>query len=327
MELFNLLNLILAIIVILIVAVSGIWRAFRKKTKLVEEAFNAQKELCREINADKLVLEGELIKRTKQLHDLENELIRAKRLSVSKDEFIRVTSHELRTPMDVIRGNLDMVLKGEVGELPPKVKEYLRDALLGSDRLAGIVNEMLDISRIETGALKFDFKEFDVKELIDSLAKDFGPLVEKKNLKLELNIKSGLPKVFADLGKVFQVFDNLIGNAIKFTPEGLITITIYQENDFVITELKDTGIGIAKEDQAKVFQKFPQIEKEMMEPEAIEKGTGLGLYISHELVNKMGGKIWAESEGRSKGSKFSFSLPAAKSPKAREIARLYKVEY
>lgn len=312
-----------------------IWITFRKKIKLLEDILEEQKKFYQESNSDKLVLEGELIKRTKQLHDtetllevrvaektnsLKNELARAKELANSKDEFIRITSHELRTPTDVVRGNLDMVLKGETGTLLPKTKEYIEDALLGTDRLASIVNDMLDISRIETGKLKFNFKDVNIKEIIDPLIKDFTILAEKKKLSLAAHVKKGLPKVSVDSEKVIQILDNLIGNAIKLTLKGSITVNAHEESDFLVVEVSDTGIGILEEDQPKLFEKFPQIDKS--EAGNI-KGTGLGLYICHRLVEKMGGRIWVTSSHH-KGSTFRFSLPIAQSQKAKEILRLYQ---
>lgn len=322
----------------LILIIFIIWLVLRKKIKLLTNIIEGQKEFYKKINADNLILEEELIKRTKKLHDMEtilefkvderveklkNELARAKEIAASKDEFIRITSHELRTPMDIVRGNVDMVLKGETGSIPEKTKEYLEDVLSGADRLTKIVNDMLDISRIETGRLKFDFKKLDIADIINHQVKDFEPLAKKNKNIFKTKFENNLPKVFSDKEKIIQILDNLIGNAIKFTANGSIDISAHQENDFIIIEIKDTGIGIAPEEQSKLFQKFPQIDQGKF---AGDKGTGLGLYICHELAIRIGGKIWTESNGRDKGSKFSFSLPIASSQRAMEIEKYYRVK-
>lgn len=308
---------------------------FRKNNDL-KNALENQRELCREITTDKLLLESELIKRTKQLHDIElaleikveertaqllNELSRLKEINITKDEFIRIVSHELRTPMDAMRGNIDMILKGETGNISEKTREYLLDVLLASDRLVKIVNDMLQISRIESRKMKYNLQELDIKEIIETIVRNFESIAKNKKIDLHLNVKEKLPKIFADLDKLFQIFDNLLNNALKFTHSGSILISAHQKNDFIIIELKDTGLGFTKEEEPKLFSKFPEIDIGIS-----EKGTGLGLYISKELISKMGGEIWAFSEGRGKGATFSFSIPLASSKKALEIKRLHETK-
>lgn len=314
------------------------WITFRKKTKILADLVSEQKILYKSVVVEKSILEEELLNRSKQLHDLEtllevkvdgrvkqlkSELALAKEIAKTKDEFLRITSHELRTPMDVLRGNIDMILKGESGKISEKTREYLEDALLGSDRLVRIVNDMLDISRIETGTLKFHFKEFDVKEIIQMVVKEFEPIIKKKKLKLLFTDVGKLSKVFADPEKVIQILDNLIGNALKFTSNGAIEIYLSGPADAALIEIKDSGMGISKEDQQKLFQKFPQIDASIVQT---EKGTGLGLYICRELINKMGGEIWVESEGIDKGALFKLTIPFVSSQKAREIQRLYELQ-
>ncbi|MFA5069797.1 MAG: PAS domain S-box protein [Patescibacteria group bacterium] len=236
------------------------------------------------------------------------DITREKEIDRMKDEFISVASHELRTPMTAIMGNIDMVLKGKAGQVSHEVKEYLKDVAIASDRLIKLVNDMLDVSHIEVGRLMFNPKPIDISVLIHSVVKECQAMAKEKNLILKYNPGKNLPKVSADPDKVLQVLNNIIGNAIKFTPEGSVTITTKQKQNKVIVQVKDTGIGIRQEDKDKIFQKFFQLDTSLSRE---IKGTGLGLYISQQMVKKMGGEIWLESEGLGRGTIISFSLPKA----------------
>ena len=199
-----------------------------------------------------------------------------------------------------------MVLKGDTGKIPERTREYLADALLGADRLAKIANDMLDISRIQTGRMKIVLADINLVQLLQKIHKEFGSVAKKKRLKLILDLPEELPHVFTDSGRLFQIVDNLLGNALKFTPSGgSITIRAQKEEDDVVVSVADTGIGIRPEDQKKLFKQFPQIDTGLMQ----EKGAGLGLALVWQLVTKMGGDIWVDSKGLGKGTTFSFRLP------------------
>ncbi|MFC1701076.1 sensor histidine kinase [Patescibacteria group bacterium] len=250
-----------------------------------------------------------------QISSLKSQIKNLQESSKSKDEFIRVTNHELRTPLDVIRGNLDMILKGETGEIPKKTKEYLGDALLGADRLTKLVNDMLDISRIETSRIEFRLENIDVIALLKKIKKEFAIIAKEKNITINIEHPSKIPDILSDRARIFQIIDNLIGNSLKFTPKnGSITISASAKKDSILISIKDTGIGINKEDQNKLFKRFPQIDTGIV---GNIKGTGLGLNIASNLVKKLGGKIWAESPGIGKGSTFSFELPRVDSKYAK----------
>ncbi len=266
-------------------------------------------------------LEIEVAQRTKEL---EAEVVRLRETSHAKDEFIRVTNHELRTPLDVIRGNIDMVLKGEAGEISARTKEYLADALLGADRLTKLVNDMLDISRVETGRMKFFLEDINLMKFLETIRAEFSTLAKKKHLTLYLECRSDLPPVFSDRGRIFQVIDNFLGNSLKFTPSGgSITISAKADDSMVIVSVRDTGIGIRQEDQQKLFKKFPQIDTTMLEG---VKGTGLGLYLMKHIIERLGGRIWAESPGLGSGATFSFALPRAGTSTAESLRHLYESE-
>ncbi|MDD5342575.1 MAG: transporter substrate-binding domain-containing protein [Patescibacteria group bacterium] len=232
-----------------------------------------------------------------------------------KDEFLIVVSHELRTPMTAIMGNIDMVLKGQAGPISEEVREYLKDVAIASDRLINLVNDMLNVSRIEAGSSKFIPKPVDISVLIRSVIKNFETLAREKKLVLKYKPGRNLPSVFADPDKVVQILNNIISNAIRFTPKGSVGVTTDYQRDMVIVHVKDTGIGISEEDKEKLFKKFTQLDSSMARE---TKGTGLGLYVSRQIVQQMKGDIWMDSDGLDKGSTFSFSLPIAGSKKPRK---------
>ncbi len=237
-----------------------------------------------------------------------------------KDEFIRMTNHELRTPLDIIRGNLDMVLKGESGKIESGTREYLVDALFGADRLTQLVDDMLDIARITTGQMRFQLEEINICELLETVEKEFSPIAKEKRLVLYLDCFKDTPLVYSDRSRLFQILDNLIGNAFKFTPRGgSITVRVVNEmsaSGTVLVSVIDTGGGIKKEDLSKIFKQFPDIEKHVL---PTEKGTGLGLNLVWHILKALGGEIWVESEGFGKGTTFAFRLPIAGSERAMQL--------
>ena len=281
----------------------------------------AELAMCRkEIKKIKLSLEIEVARRTKEL---KTEVEHLRDVSRSKDEYIRTTNHELRTPLDIIRGNLDMVLKGETGEISKQTKEYLGDALMGADRLTKLVNDMLDIFSVEGGRMKFNLGEADIAEILKRIKTEFSSTakVKEKKLSIYAEIPENLPKVFSDSSRIFQVLDNFLGNSLKFTPAGgSITLRAYPENDTVVVVVEDTGIGIKPKDQAKLFKRFPQIDTSMIQS---PRGTGLGLYLVKQIVDKLGGMVDVKSDGLGKGTKFFVRLPRAGTDRAKSVENYY----
>jgi signal transduction histidine kinase len=225
-----------------------------------------------------------------------------------KDEFVSVASHELRTPMTSIKSYLWMALNGKGGELNEKQKYYLDRAYMSTDRLIKLVNDMLNVSRIEAGRVTLAVDKVDLNTLSEEVIGEVKPRSDELGLQIKLVKQPNLPPVIADSDKIKEVLINFIGNSLKFTPRGgLIEISFAEKNGMVITTVKDNGRGVTKEDQAKLFEKFGLI-KGSYATTSTSQGTGLGLYICKSIIQMHKGQITAFSEGRDKGAAFSFSL-------------------
>ena len=247
-----------------------------------------------------------------------------KSLDKAKNEFISIASHDLRTPITAIRGYLDMVLKEEVGIIAtPKMKEYLELAREGVLRLNDLVEDILSVSRIEQKRMTFNLQNIDVSFTIDQIIRQFTSQAFKKGLYLKFEKPlTNIPTVQADNNRLCEILTNLIGNGLKFTSSGGITIRVIPRNDHVRIDCIDTGIGIGVQDQSKIFNKFVQIDASSSSQ---SKGTGLGLYISKMMTEKMGGRIDVSSSPN-KGSDFFFTLPYADTPNAKRTAEEIRQE-
>lgn len=222
-----------------------------------------------------------------------------------KNEFIASVSHELRTPLNAIIGFSD-ILKTEVyGKLTEKQSEYISDIQVSGIQLLGMVNEILDISKIEANAIKLVKRYFEISRPVIETTNLLMPLVKKKNINLSYHIEKDID-IYADYQKIQQVFYNLLSNAIKYTPEnGNIVITVTNTSKKIKISVKDSGIGIEKKYHKKIFQKFVQLEDAFYKKET---STGLGLAITKKLVELHGGKIKVESE-KGHGADFIVTLP------------------
>lgn len=242
----------------------------------------------------------DVYKMNAELHQLDN----------LKDDFVSIASHELRTPMTAIRSYVWMALHRSDIPLSEKLKRYLYRTLTSTERLINLVNDLLNISRIESGRIEILPKIFDIVALVDDVAIEVTPKAKEKNIQINI-IKTQIPQVFADEDKIRQVLLNLIGNALKFTPlDGKIEISFLSDGQFVSTMIKDTGVGILKDDLQRLFKKFGRLDNSYVAA-ATSDGTGLGLFISKKLVELMRGSIKGYSPGLNMGTTFTFSLPAA----------------
>jgi PAS domain S-box-containing protein len=233
---------------------------------------------------------------------------RLKELDKMKSDFVSNVSHELRTPLTSIKGSVDNMLDGLTGSLNEKQVRYLTRIKSNTDRLSRLINDLLDLSRIEAGRVEVRPTTLPLIALAEEVAEQVKPLAAEKCIQIEVPSPDPKVTVWADRDKVTQILMNLIGNAIKFTPQnGKVTVVLEKNgDDHVQVSIADTGPGILPEERNKIFSKFYQVANiEKLKP----KGSGLGLAISKALVEMHGGKIWLESE-LGKGSTFYFTLPA-----------------
>ncbi|MDI6732069.1 MAG: HAMP domain-containing sensor histidine kinase [Candidatus Margulisbacteria bacterium] len=222
-----------------------------------------------------------------------------------KDEFISTASHELRTPLSVVRENVALVEDKIAGDITEKQKQLLSTALLNIDHLAKILDNLLDIAKIESHSLTLKREACNLAQLAHKAVDLLSNKARQKNISLEFKIPSAI-SVWVDVGQIVRVIINLLDNAIKYTPSGgKIALNANNYNDTIEFSISDTGCGIAKNDFSKVFERFVHIKKEENAP---VKSTGLGLSICKSIIEMHGGRIWFTSE-LGKGSKFTFSLP------------------
>lgn len=228
-----------------------------------------------------------------------------KELDRLKDEFISLTSHALRTPLTAIKGLVSMIWEGDYGPMNKNLEKPLANISLSTERLIKLVNNLLNISRAQTGKLEFKLIVFSIQDQIEKVIKDLSPIAKENNIEIKF-IRSEVLEVQADEEKSRDILNNLISNALKFTNKGSIVVSVRQENDLVTVYVKDTGIGISEKDRVKLFQRFQQIANVTSKQVT---GTGLGLYLSKMLASKMGGDVWLVESELKKGSTFAFSLP------------------
>lgn len=243
---------------------------------------------------------------------LVEDITEQKVLERSKDEFLSIASHELRTPLAAIRGNASLIKQYYGDRLPDKdTVEMIDDIHESAIRLIDIVNDFLDASSLEQGKMTMNPEVFSLEELVSGVIRELHTLADTKGLTLVCDTSvSNSPKVKSDKQRIKQVIYNLIGNAIKFTDTGSITVTSRSDKHFVYITVTDTGKGMSAENQKLLFRKFQQAGGSLLSRDAT-KGTGLGLYISKLIVEQSGGAIELASSELGKGSSFTFSLPIA----------------
>ncbi len=293
----------------------------------IDSAIDAMKQgasdyLTKPLNLDETILRLKKVLDEKQrfvrLKDYADQLERTnqelKKLDAMKSEFVSVASHELRTPLAAIKNAIQLILSGKTGEINENQLKFLSMAERNINRLTNILNDLLSLSRIESGRVELKFENIAVKGIIEPVVSSLRPQADVKSIDIEIDVPDPLPSVYVDKEKMEQVLINLIGNAIKFTPEGGkigVSARAFSEERTggavkrVAISVRDTGIGIPKEHLHSIFEKFYQVEGSLHRSAG---GTGLGLAITKGLVEAHQGKIWAESEV-GKGSTFTFTLP------------------
>lgn len=240
--------------------------------------------------------------------------IRLKELDKLKDEFVYIASHELRTPMTAIKNYLWLVLHKDEAKLPDKIRGYLIRAYISTERLIKLVKDLLTVSRIEGNRLALSFQPVDIYGLCTSVRDMLVINATQEKIKLVLKPRDDVLKVSADRDRITEVLQNLISNALKYSPTGgTVEISVEKKNHDAVVHFADTGPGIANTDIPRLFQKFGRLDHSYKKV-GEAGGTGLGLYISKQIVEAHGGKIWVESTV-GKGSTFSFSLPLVEDKK------------
>ena len=255
-------------------------------------AFKRDKErerLQKEVAAKKIELEAA----NKKLKELDR----------IKSDFVANVAHEFRTPLTIIKGNVDLVAKGGLGEVTSQQKEMLDGAKNVANRLARLVNDLLDISKIESGKMKLREDLFNINKIIEENLPGFTKMIKDRKQTLKKELAIDMPDIKADMDKITQVFVNLLSNAIKYSPEqgSIVVKSVNLENEIMV-EVSDTGEGVSQENLDTIFDKFTRVTAEKKE------GTGLGLPIAKDIVVLHKGRMWVKSE-IGKGSQFYFTLP------------------
>ncbi len=225
--------------------------------------------------------------------------------SDAKSNFLANMSHELRTPMNAILGFVEMVLDEIYGEVPPHLKEPLTDVQTNGRHLLRLINDVLDLSKIEAGRMELVLAEYSVQDVVETVRSSLQSLAREKGLKLIAAAQDGIPLAFGDGKRVTQCLMNLVGNALKFSKQGEVALSVEQQGTNLLCRVSDTGIGIPEGELENIFTEFQQLDTAITREYS---GTGLGLNITKKFVEMHGGRIWAESQ-LGKGSTFFFTIP------------------
>ena len=283
----------------------------------VEEDDSVIEELSRQ-NRDLVQILSELEEKREQLeqvnrrleesnHELNEANEKLRELSDMKEEFLALTTHDLRSPLTVISGVINFFTSGRLGDMTPEQKNMVAMMERNTQSLIELVNDLLDASKLESGTLRLEVAAVELGPLVAELRETMLPMAKEKEIALEEHVAADLPAVSADRAKLRRVLVNLLSNAVKFTPTGgRIDVNAERDGDRAVrVSVTDTGVGIPPEDLARLFDKFEQARSRATRS---EKGTGLGLYITRQLVELHGGHINVESEV-GQGSTFSFTIP------------------
>jgi signal transduction histidine kinase len=225
--------------------------------------------------------------------------------SKHKSQFLASMSHELRTPLNAILGFNEMILGDVYGEVPADMKEPLTDIQTSGKHLLRLINNVLDLAKIEAGRMELALADYSVQDTVESVRSTLRPLAAEKGLEFVATVPADIPLAYGDSGRITQCLMNLAGNSLKFTKAGKVEISVEQGNGRLTYRVADTGIGIPPEKIASLFTEFKQTDATIASEYG---GTGLGLSISKKFIEMHGGRIWVESEVGS-GSRFIFEVP------------------
>jgi signal transduction histidine kinase len=246
----------------------------------------------------------EQLKKSKR--EIKQQNLKLKKLDKIKSNFLNITSHELRTPMSAIKGYIQMIIKQTLGNTTDEQQKALDTVLRNINRLDNLIQDILDISRLESGAMKFIPEKTHIPTLLNETVETMKFPSQEKNIKINTKLEANLPQITIDAGRIKQVMMNIINNAIKFSPKDTkINITVKKESKYILFVIQDQGKGIPKEKQKKIFEVFYQVDGGM---DRKFGGVGLGLAICRGIVLSHGGEIWVDSTVN-QGSTFCFTLP------------------
>lgn len=236
------------------------------------------------------------------------------RVNQAKSDFLSIASHQLKTPLSIIKGYISMTLEGSFGALNDMVKKQLGRVYISNERLIGLVDDLLNFSRLEEGRMKYDLEEVDVRDIIASVIEEMKEHAAQKHLTVSWTPPSERIPIMVDKVKIRNVIFNLLDNAIKYTNTGTIALRISPKEKQILLEVEDSGRGMSKTELGSIFQKFKRGMEHGKEGSrsSLASGFGLGLYIARLVVLAHKGNIWATSPGEGKGSTFFVSLPVAK---------------
>lgn len=228
-----------------------------------------------------------------------------KEVDQMKTDFLSVATHELRSPMTVIRGAIDNVIDGVFGDIPQDAKESLEQATMQTDRLSSLVSDLLNVSRIEQGKISYNIQPVNPREVIDLVVRQYKPNAEQKGLELVYKEPSEPHTINVDKSRLQEIITNLVDNAIKYSESGSVTVSETVEKDVLEIKVRDTGIGMSAEERERLFSRFYRVKNEQT---ASISGTGLGLWIIKQYIEQMGGQISVDSL-KGEGTEFSVRFP------------------
>ena len=245
--------------------------------------------------------------------DLERANVELKRLDSAKSEFISIASHQLRTPLTAIKGYISLILEGAYGKNAPQTNDALNKIFLANERLIQLVEDLLNITHIEAGRLEYHVGDVHLEGILEELYDMFTLRAQDKGLDFVLNLSDGkLPIIQADKSKLQEVISNLIDNAIKYTNEGFVHVSVEHDERTIRIIVEDSGVGISTASMKTLFAKF---SRGTDSSKIYTEGTGLGLFVGKNLIESQGGHVYAESDGVEKGSRFIIEMPIVKAKK------------
>lgn len=277
--------------------------AQKKATEALEELTEKLEE---KVDAQTRDLKAKNVYQANLARSLEKANLRLQETDRQKTEFLSIASHQLRTPLSIFKGFIELFKDGAYGKTTVKMVQTLDEMDESNEHLVKLVDEFLDITRIEQGRVKYDFIECNLTDLTGAVIKEMQERAETKKLKLAWRQPATPIKIKCDEEKIHHVIFNFVDNAIKYSEAGNIVVSVHDENGGVAVRVKDQGIGFGKVDEANFFQKFYRGENVRG---TNVNGTGLGLYVCRKFIEAHQGKVWAKSAGLGKGSEFGFWIP------------------